>query len=133
MVCALNVNHRNRFALVLVPPTEDIALPRIPRMHMTLTHPSLHPSSHPSSHPSLCRGHNKELPLFRSAAYLPLVQKLFNVVKVVFVVLKIYSISVCASRCCTIAPCMRKRFHSVYDQRYADVCGMRGLKGQKYS
>ena len=46
------------------------------------------PLTHPSSHPSLCRGHNKELSLFRSVAYLPLVQKLFDVVKVVFVVLK---------------------------------------------
>ena len=38
---------------------------------------------------SLCSfGLTKRLSLFRSVAYLPLVQKLFNVVKVVFVVLK---------------------------------------------
>ena len=66
---------------------------------------------------SLCSfGLTKRLSLFRSVAYLPLVQKLFNVVKVVFVVLKIYSISVCVDRCCTIAPCMRERFHPVYGQ-----------------
>ena len=77
---------------------------------------------------SLCSfGLTKRLSLFRSAAYLPLVLKLFHVVKVVFVVLKIYSISVCAGRCCTIAPFMRERFnqfalllrerfHSVYVQ-----------------
>ena len=66
---------------------------------------------------SLCSfGLTKRLSLFRSVAYLPLLQKLFNVVKVVFVVLKIYSISVCVDRCCTIAPCMRERFHPVYGQ-----------------
>ena len=108
MVCALNVNHRNGLASAQVAPTDDMILPRIP------LYADAHDSHATSSHPSLCRGHNKVLSLFRSVAYLPLVQKLFNVVKVVFVVLKIYSISACAGRCCTIVPFLRERFHPVY-------------------
>ena len=122
-----------RRASAQVTPTEDIVLPRIPHAHdahASLLAPVIVPRAQQrgSFHApflamaepkqaSLCSfGLTKRLSLFRSAAYLPLVLKLFHVVKVVFVVLKIYSISVCPGRCCTIAPCMRERFHPVYGQ-----------------
>jgi|GEM_PF-6643077 len=105
MVCALNVNHRNGLASAQVAPTDDIILPRIPHAHdahasllasvivpRAQQRGSFHAPFLAMAEPkqaSLCSfGLTKRLSLFRSVAYLPLVQKLFHVVKVVFVVLK---------------------------------------------
>ena len=78
MVCALNVNHRNGLASVIVPRAQQRGSFHAPFLAMA-----------EPKQASLCSfGLTKRLSLFRSVAYLPLVQKLFNVVKVVFVVLK---------------------------------------------